>query len=64
MVPVYNEIAKRLGHPTCTMQAYTGNIMPDEPQEIKVFPTSDSSGNFDLVVVLVSRDFLALIVAT
>lgn len=64
MTPVYNEIATRLGHATCTMQAYTGNIMPDQPYEIKGFPTSETFGDFDLVVVVVSHDVPSLLIAT
>ena len=61
MVSVYNEIVKRLEHPTCTMRAYTGNILRDQNYEIKGFPTSESFGEFDFVVVVVSHDFLLLL---
>ncbi|KAL9003550.1 MAG: hypothetical protein Q9188_003591 [Gyalolechia gomerana] len=60
MVRMYNEIVKRLKHPTCTMQAYVGDLLPHyQTGEIPGLvdrSVSQGLGYFDLAVISLGMD--------
>ncbi|KAL8647337.1 MAG: hypothetical protein Q9210_005618 [Variospora velana] len=60
MIKMYNEIAKRLAHPTCAMQGYIGDLLP-HPKAGVIPGLADLStlgpfGNFDLTVISLGVD--------
>ncbi|KAL8940593.1 MAG: hypothetical protein Q9216_002738 [Gyalolechia sp. 2 TL-2023] len=59
-VRIYNEVVKRLQHPTCTMQAYAGDLLPHLPTsgipDPKDQSVVESLGSFDLAVISLGID--------
>ncbi|KAL8767662.1 MAG: hypothetical protein Q9209_005921 [Squamulea sp. 1 TL-2023] len=58
MVNIYNEIAKRQGHPKLAMRAYTGNLLPGYPTgpapglaDNSALEDHNKFENFDLLVI-------------
>ncbi|KAL8723383.1 MAG: hypothetical protein Q9225_000299 [Loekoesia sp. 1 TL-2023] len=61
MVNMYNEIVKRQEHPTCTMQAYVGDLLPHPETGKCPGVAADESArktiqNFDLAVISLGVD--------
>ncbi|KAL8942158.1 MAG: hypothetical protein Q9211_001527 [Gyalolechia sp. 1 TL-2023] len=59
-VRIYNEIVKRLQHPTCAMRAYTGDLIPHyqtgEVPGLQNPSVFEGLGDFDLVVISLGMD--------